>query len=222
MAKKQPDEPITANAEFVTAEAILSRLNAGATQLEAEIGALRIEVHLGRGRPDVREGALRARLQAHRRLKPAPEETLPSSGVSVTITAALELLGSGVRVPRKADRQQIIVALLEDLETVRAAAREQKAIRDELFNELTGANALRRKPNHTELAKQELNAYREAARKTDALREFHVGIAKAGFGARPDILQETTLRAGLVLGSESNPNSDISRAVRRAEELGWL
>jgi hypothetical protein len=221
MARKQtPLEPIHADPRFAPAQAILRTLEDGAAAIEREIDALRIEEQLTRRPNDPRASSLEARLKGHRAAAPKPPPA-PASDLPAEVTAALDLLRAGERPqrPHHLDRKAAIAQLEADRELVHAAILGQRPILDAIRDELSADLAKRLVPAHRELILAQFRAAQALAAATDSEREFRRAVTAAGYTWRPDWMPSPAWRSALILGSEADFDSEVSRMRRMLEGL---
>ncbi|MFZ1905221.1 MAG: hypothetical protein WAU56_07500 [Steroidobacteraceae bacterium] len=223
MARKQnqgaPVERIDSSPRFATAAAILHTLEEGLRAIERESDALRLEDYLGRSRlkADPRSGELRQRLKTLRESARTTQAPPVDTELPPPVKAALELLRAGVR-PARRD----LAALLEQLEDDKAVVREaicaQHAIVEAIRGDLSADVARDVRTAHRELVLTQYRAAQQFAAAIDAERELRRSITGAGYTWRDDLLPAPTMRAALILGSEAEFDSEISRVRRMLEE----
>jgi hypothetical protein len=217
MAKKLTvDGRIDANQRFAAASSILRVLEEGLWQNERERDALAIEDHLSRRPNDPRAEVMRERLRKHRGAQ-KPEAPAAEPDMPRPVVAALELLRAGAR-PTRVDRKALIAQLEDDADVLREAIIAQTAVVDAIRSELSGELAVRLKSEYKALVVAQYRAAQALAAATDAEREFRRAVIEAGFIWRTDLLSAPLLRSALILGSERDFDSDVSRMRRALEQ----
>jgi hypothetical protein len=226
MAKKPiPLESIDSNPRYAPAAAILRTLQEGMQEIQQETDVLRIEAYLGgqaaalQGSDNQQTKDLRERVKKHRAKAPPrkPESTV-ETGLPAAIAAALELLRIGTRPPRR-DLRALIAQLEEDHGIVHAAVIEQNAIVDSIRNELVAEQATRDQEPWNALQLRKFRALQVVTALADEEADFRQARVGAGFVPwRSDLLPTIGSRPMLVLGSEREWDSEISRMRRQLEE----
>jgi hypothetical protein len=215
-----PLERIDSNPLFAAAAGILRTLEDGLQQIEREADALRIEEHLAHKPSDPRAGVLQERLKKHRGAAPQKvAEPTAEADLPPTVAAALEVICGGSRPARRLGRKALIEQAEDDAARVREAILAQQTVVDGIRNELSGELASRGTPQHRELVLAIYRAAQALAAATDAEREFRRTVVDAGYVWRTDLLPALTMRSALILGSEADWDSEISRARRLLEEV---
>jgi hypothetical protein len=214
---------IAEHPRFAEATTILRTLESGYAAIEGEVDALRIEGYLARQPKGQRAEVLRNRLKGHRAVNPDKHAPAPiPKDLAPTVAAAMELLNAGVR-PVRRDRKALIAQLEEDRDLLARAVREQQGVVDGLRDELSAQAAERLKAQHRELVLAQFRAAQQFAAATDALKELQrFVVVEGGYLWRADLLPAPSSRGALVLGSEIDFDSDVSRMRRLLEELTIL
>lgn len=228
--RKPTIEPIDNNQRFAAASSILRTLENGLAVIEAEIDAQKVEEHLGRQpkdhrnkpRPDSRNAVLQARLDRHREKAPAKQvDQTVADGMSDSVVAALEII-RGSRPPSRVSRQKLIEQLETDRAAVRAAIFIQAPIVDELRNELDALQSMKDRDEWFDIQLQKQRDKQRLAATGDREADFIKSRIDAGYRWRGDLLPQIGARSMLVLGSERDWNSEISRSRRELEEAKVL
>jgi hypothetical protein len=184
----------------------------------------------GGGRADT----LRARLKRNRaeliKLEKEREKALAAAGIapkpkpSVSATAvatALTLIRDGVRPERRdwaAERSQ----LQDDIQVCNAARQEQQLVVDAVRDKLSFELAVRLRSEHRAMVLKLYRALQATAKADAELRTLRASILKGGYLLRHDVLPQPTIGSTLVLGDESEFDSEISRVRRQLEQMGIL
>ena len=223
MAKKvQPLERIDANPRFAAAASVMRAIESGLGRLDADADAVRVSEDLRLNPSDPRAEVLDERLKRHRNAAPkAAEPAQSSSEMPAPVRQALELLQGGER-PRRVNRQAELTQLADDRDVLREGIIAAQSIVDAIRDELSAEVARRLVAEHRALVLSKFRAAQTLAAATDAERELFRSITEAGYVFRPDLMPSPGLRAALVLGSEADHDSDVSRARRALEEAGIL
>lgn len=138
------------------------------------------------------------------------------------IVAGIRLL-RGEHIPPQPDRPSQIAKLREQLAVVdnaiMALAPVIEAVRSQKNFELSQRLAA----YNNELTLNHYRACVEVVRSVAALRNLHTSVVRAGYGElRSDIAPETIARATLLLGLESESDSQVSTLRRHLEQRGIL
>jgi hypothetical protein len=213
-------EPIGANLRFSDAASVLRALQEGLQRLESEKAWLEAEQYLSRLPGDKRAKSARDRLA---KLRPVGANTPDPTPVELplAVATALELVRHGTRPPRR-DPQAAIQQCETDATLVRDAICAWQPVVDGIRDELSSEVAQRLKASHRELVLRQYRSLQVLAAATDAERAFHRSITDAGYIFRHDVLVAPTLRSALLVGSESDFDSEVSRTRRLLEELKLL
>jgi hypothetical protein len=221
MAKKStPIEPIDTNPRFAAASAILRALLEGERQVERERDALIIEGHLASRPQDPRRADMTARLK---KLRAAAPRDIPANDPALAppVAAALELV-RGAKAPRRVDRGTLIAQIEDDRYVIRLGIITQHAVVDAIHAELSGEVNMRLRETQRALVLQRFRAEQALAAAWGEELALKRNVVQAGYAWRPDLLPSPSARAGLILGSESDFDSEISRTRRMLEELNVL
>jgi hypothetical protein len=235
-----PIERIDRNIRYAEAIAVQNTLEDGLNGLKRDRDIVKTEDYLGRqdalgegrqksrGRSSLRlvtrEDSLRRRLAELRASAPrAAKQASAPEGAPSEVTAALELLRTGARPPRR-DVRRVLEQLDRDIATVNEGLVAQKNIvaclKDELSAQVQTARGIKSAWDAIRIAKY--RAAQALAAATDDERALWRSIIEAGYTRRDDLLPTPVLRAALVLGSESEFDSEISRARRWLESAEVL
>jgi hypothetical protein len=223
MPKKLTVDRLDTDPLYATEAATLRVLTDGLTRIERESDVLRLEEHLQRSPDGPRSGILRDRLKKQRGApkKPAEAATL-TAGSPAEVTAALALVHTGAQVERRVDRPKQIQRLEDDAAVVRAGIMQQQQIVDEIRGTASAALAGKLREEHRGVVLQQFRTLQAAAAAHDELRQFRSSFLSAGFEFRSDLLPEPMVRAAMILGSEADHDSEISRTRRLLEGLKIL
>jgi hypothetical protein len=217
--KKQPQlTPIADDQRYAAASTILRTLQDDERAIEHELDSLRIEGYLASRPNDSRAPMLRERLKKNRAASPPKKVEPPKSDLPAAVVVALELLQEGRR-PTHASRAAQIDQLEADRVIVHQAVIEQSAVVEALRDELSHQLAKRLQADHRALVLAQYRALQALAVATDAERLFRAAVTNAGYQWREDLLPAPTLRTALIVGSESEHDSEVSRTRRLLEEL---
>ncbi|MGA8094769.1 MAG: hypothetical protein WB823_10955 [Steroidobacteraceae bacterium] len=213
MAQKQTQslERIDANSRFADASAVLRTLGDGLAQIEAAADVVRIEGYLADKPSDARAQILRDRLARHRgTAKPQEHPSAVSADVPATVREALELLRGGARHARRIDRKARLLQLADDREVIREAIIVQQGIVDGIRSELSERVARSVAAEDRALALEEYRCAQKLAAAAAARLKLRSSIVAGGYIWRTDLMVPGPLRASLILGSESDFDSNIS------------
>jgi hypothetical protein len=224
---------LDADPAYAEAAAVLRVLQDGLSAIERDRDSAVVEDHLRRSPSDSHAGALRARLKANRSASPPPAQVAGNSSKSpAAVAEALELLKAGAdrravlagisARPARPDHRQVIADLEENAAVIRAGIAAQQRVIDSIRGSASAALADRLRAGHRDLVLKQFRAAQHFAAATDALRQLRSEILAAGFEFRSDVLPEPTSRAALILGSESDWNSEVNGLRRLLEELGII
>lgn len=151
----------------------------------------------------------------------APAAAAKAPAPSAAIAAAQALL-AGEPVPVAPDHRARMVQIDRDHTLIRAAIFEQAEIVDQIAAELTFQYAKQLQPAWNALQLEMYRAAQELSRSTARVRAFRSAITAAGIGSRSDILSMPNVRSPLILGNESQYDSEISGWRRILENMGIL
>lgn len=226
--KSTPPEPIESNERFASAAAILRTLQEGQRTLESRLDALRVEERLAFAstETDTQRSRMRKRLAELRAAAPSTSTSgaQPDSQLPSVVSAALELLRTGVAPARgdtrrtRKDFAQDRERLEDDREIVHRAIVFQQSAVDAVHGDLSADAERARGAAHRERVLAIYRAAQEFAAKVDALREADAEYTGAGYGRRYDLNPAPMMRSALILGSEADWDSEISRVRRQLEE----
>jgi hypothetical protein len=234
-SKKAAVVPIDSDKGLEAASAILATIERGFQEIETDIGRHRREEHLGRQlqttaraadprRPTTisRNDQLNDWLKKNGAAVPSKklEEALTGE-LPLDVSVALELVtGTRPIAPPLLDRRALIQQLEKNRDQIRKGRDLQKAIVDELRNELATRRFMQKQKPHFHREIQILRILQDVAALNDAKNDDRQAETEAGCRPwRSDILPEVLTRVLLVLGSERDWDSEISRGRRRLEEL---
>lgn len=218
--KTQTLERIDSDPQYAAASLVLQTLQNGMQAVEREIGSLRLEGYLSQSRVtrDPREKDLRERLAKNRASAPQLSETPVSGDMPLVVAQALELLRAGVR-PEQRDRPALIAKLQTDFELLHEAIIAHAPVVEELRSALIAAQAARDLEHWAALQLRKFRVAQALAAIKDEEDDFRKSRIDAGFAPwRNDLLPTVASRPVLVLGSERDWDSEISRTRRQLEE----
>jgi hypothetical protein len=219
MAKSKVEPSIHTIARVADQEAILHVLQDGERQIEREIKRLNIAAFLEQHPGDRDALAARARL-GEGNDSPLTSQTKPAAADSAVIEQALRLITSGERdAMGSAERPARLRKLAADLELIVRARFQQeetvRAIRAEESDKADRPREQRRRERGVKL----LRLLQQVAAVVDEQRDEDRAFAEAGYTLFLDRSPLPAVRVTLLLGSERDWDSEISRARRRLEEL---
>ena len=224
-AVKSALKPIHEDPRYAEPAGVLRTLTDGLQKLENEIQALRLEEHLATRPNDVRAPMMRDWLKQLRPNVPLPILALDSDSAKdsdSTIRTGIEAIRGGAVATVPANRKAAIEALEVRAERVRQARRAQQSIVDRVHNELSAEMAQSVQAEHRKLIVAQYRAAQAFSAATEAEQAFHRTVTAAGYQFRSDILPAPGFRAALVLGFESQTDSEIARVRRFLEETKSL
>ena len=209
------------------AQALLTTFNERYEYVKRRRLQLDYEAHFG-NRPEgddrnETDKLLRSRLRLLRAELPPQADARPAGGGEqpAAISAAIRLL-AGETITPPPDRAERRQELDRELEILDAAIREQQEIRDGIAADLTVEYAKLVQPRWNEIQLEMYRAAQELARSARRVREFRAAIVAAGIGSASTILSTPNVRAPLILGDESQWDSEISGWRRTLESMGVL
>lgn len=223
MPKQQTQTEIEAlDARIADARAVMNVLQEGLREIDKELDAIRLERYLSTSGLQKNQRALRDQLKELRESMRAGNAAPPAGGgdLPTAVAKALALLREGTQPPLKDART--VEQLEGNRKIIREAICEQTPIIEEL---VSGRGAAIQRTMRPEWDKEQLELFRAlqvAAAKADVVRKRRQSVIADCGVWRPDILAEPIWRSVLVLGSESEWDSEISRARRTLEELKIL
>jgi hypothetical protein len=230
--------PIDADKGLEAASAILATIERGFQEIETDIGRHRREEHLGRQlqtnarAADPRRPIITRNDQLNDWLKKNSAAVPTKKGVEEALTGELPLdvsvaleLVTGTRpiAPPLLDRRTLIQQLEKNRDQIRKGRDLQKSIVDELRNELATRRSMQKQKPWSARELRIFRLFQDAAALNDEKNDDRQAEIVAGCRPwRGDLLPEVLTRVLLVLGSERDWDSEISRARRRLEELGLI
>jgi len=201
----------------------LRALKNGLRAIENELEALRIDNHLQYRPLDPRAALMKQRREKHRStVPPKPEVEASASALAPDVAAALALIRDGSRPAPRIGRQAAIEQLEKDRALVEKAIYVQTPIVDELRGEFEVDLVKRVKAQYAAMSLRLFRAQQTAAAITDEKLAFRQAFVATGARWREDLLPSPSLGSALVLGSEDEWDSEISRARRFLEDRGAL
>ena len=151
----------------------------------------------------------------------APVAASKAPAPSAAIAAGLALL-AGEPVPVAPDHRARLVQLDRDRAAILAAITAQTEAVGAITAELTFRYATQLRPAWNAMQLGMYRAAQELARSAARVRDFRASITAAGIRSRSDILAMPNVRSPLILGSESQYDSEISGWRRILEKQGVL
>lgn len=218
--------PLADDPEFAKAAALLAALSARYDLVKDVISLVELEEYLRPRAFDPRSPTdieMRHRLRFLRAKVKTAEAFEPASAAGrPEIEKALRLL-EGADVPAPITP----AAKLEQCRRQMAVLDEALRAQNEILEEIRARKALelahRLARRNDELLVAHYRAAQELARTTAAVRELHAEILMAGYGPpRSDVMPAFLTRGALLLGSESDWNSDVAVVRRQLEQRGIL
>jgi hypothetical protein len=171
---------------------------------------------------DTRQREMLAKLKRERDRGTPTAPAPPDPDIaSKTILDGLAVIKGVPFVPPPAYAAQI-AQFDRQIAALNAAISEQTKLIEDLRDELTYEYAQKLVPVWNELQREFFRSAQEMARNFDRVQQFRHRITQAGIRSRPDILGQPTVRAPLVLGSESEWDSEIRQWGRILEQNGIL
>jgi hypothetical protein len=214
---------LDANPQYAEADATLRFLIDGLAGIQRQLDTIRIEGLLQSRPNDRHASALRERLRKNGAATTAGPASNPiSSDVPSEVAAAVTLLKAGTAAPRRLDRGKQISQLEDDAIVVRAGIFAQEAILADLRAAASVALAPRLLKYQQARVLARHRALQAAAHEEDELRDLRIAVTSSGRVYPHDLLPEPTFRSILILGSERDWDSEISRNRRLLEELKIL
>lgn len=230
-------EPIENDQRCAVKAQTLRVLEHGLTAIEAEIDAINIEWHLGQQKTAedpqgrVRENKLRlnsrnaqlqAKLTAHRAKVPLKAEETAPGELPATVSHALAII-QGSRPATRVDHKTLIKQLEDDRDAIRAAIFVQAPLVAAIRDELIAERSLQDQEAWRAIQLRKFRALQAVAAIRDEENDFRRARVDAGYTPwRSDLLPEFASRPMLVLGSERDWDSEISRMRVALEEQSIL
>jgi hypothetical protein len=200
---------------------ITRTLQDGDYGLLRQLDILELEDHVGnvdKFKHDPRRAVHLARLAKLRATMPQKAAGPVSADHPAAVLAGLELLRSKVPV-RRVDTRALKAQLRDGRGVLREALFAQHAVDLEIRDRLSMELAKKKAAEHRALVVTQFRAAQQLAAATDAIRNFHRAISEAGYMSRPDLLPAPSSRGALILGSESDFDSEITKMRQTLEEL---
>jgi hypothetical protein len=215
--------PIATNPRYSAALAVCVALRAGLDTIEHEIALLTVDEYLSHRPDDKRARENRDRLRQRKGVgdQGAAPRT-EAGGLPAEVLAGLEIVRGGPLSKPKPSRRARIAELDEQRAIVHRAFVIQAAAVEEVRGELSVALANHLRSQQDALAAAYVRAAQQLAAISDAELAFARRFREAGYTWRPDLLPFPSLRAALVLGSEADGASEVSRMRQTLEEAGVL
>jgi hypothetical protein len=166
--------------------------------------------------------SLRARLALlNSHAAAAPVALAAPDAPSPAIALALSVL-AGQPVAPVLDHKAQIAEIWRQIDAIEAAIREQNEVCENIAGELTLRYAKQIKPAWDQVQIEWYRAAQELARQTKRVHQLRAAITAAGIRSRSDVLAMPNVRSPLMLGDETNWNSEIAGWRRILEKLGIL
>jgi hypothetical protein len=170
-----------------------------------------------------RNAKLRARLEKHRAKAPSPTATTEAAaeGLPSTVAHALAII-AGSRPASRVDHKTLIEQFQGDLDAIRAAIFIQVPIVEGIRNDLNAQRFMQDREAWRAIQLRKFRALQAAAAVRDEESDFRQSRIAAGYTPwRADLLPEMASRPMLVLGSERDWDSEISkvRVALEAEKI---
>jgi hypothetical protein len=205
---------------YAEGAAILRTLMEGRSGFLRDRDTLVVSNQLGKQSKGARSDDLRKRLAQNRAASPKKSEPAPAAGsLAPQVEIALALLRNGTRPTHLLrDHAKMLAELDQDLDVVQEAIAVQQSLLERIAAELSLKVAENIKAKHRELVLQQFRSAQQFAAANDKLRELRQAVAESGHQWVPDALPEPVSRAQLMLGSETQWDSEISRIRRFLED----
>jgi len=211
--------------EYAAAAALLAAFRERCERLKVERDGRDLEKYLAGRDVDSRSTTdvqLRKRLAAFLALPPigvAPEGFAPAEFPALRLGLAIL---AGTPAPAPLDHEARRRELDNQIDTLWAAACEQHEIVEELASRLTLEIATEIKPVWDALQVEMYRAAQELARCARRVREFRSEINSAGVRECSHVLSMPNVRSPLILGDETQWDSEISGWRRILEAKGLI
>jgi hypothetical protein len=221
-------EPITTNARFNAELSRLRDLEKGQRRLEREISRLRAERHLER-RPNDKRALAALKALESRAAEDGEASTATPAGASESpapsaVTEAFDIINDSTPAasPPPVDRNERADRLEKRLPKLLKGIRAQSELVEQLRYELSVELASRLKAHQRAAALAIFRAAQALAAAVDSEEALRATVLENGFLWLPELLPSPKLHSALVLGSETDPGSEISRVRRLLEDLKVL
>jgi hypothetical protein len=221
-------EPITTNTRFNAELSRLLDLEKGKRRFEREISRLRAAHHLERRPNDKRAlavlKALESRAAEDGEESPATPPGASENPAPSAVTEAFDIINDSMPppAPPPVDRNELADRLEKRLPTLLKGIRAQTELVEQLRHELSVEQAQRVKPQQRAAVLAIFRAAQALAAAVDSEEALRATVLNAGFLWLPELLPSPKLHSALVLGSETDPGSEISRVRRLLEDLKVL
>ncbi len=231
-----PSSPATINLrqlaedpEIAAATDLLGKLREAAAQFEHEKERLDLEYYFGEGRQFVEgasDGPRDVRLRERLKVLQAQAPTMPTSSPSGAhpdndIASALSLI-AGAPIPPSDDRSARRREIARKIATIDMALRKQQLLYHELVADKSHAISDALRPQHDALLVEIFQAAQKLSRLVDDERDFRASVIVRGYDPSAEIIGPLNSSAALILGSERQYDSEISRIRRQLEDRGLL
>ena len=225
-------EPIALDKRFAAAQELLTSLRLGHIGLEQAAALLRVEYHLDHRPQDKRAQVVKEQLKQS--IEAAGFQAAPAAVRSTqqqpmaTMTAIEEGLAAlkdeGQALPANAAMEKLerIAKLESRARKAHKAIVHQTLVVEQIRGELSATMANKMRAQHRALVLGIFRSAQAFASAADAEREFKSIFVGAGFQWRPDLLPAVSINSAIVLGSEADPGSEITRVRKFLEELKVL
>jgi hypothetical protein len=213
------------DAEYAAAETLLAAFSARLDQVERDRQIVDYEHHFftrSSQSDSHTDKQLRVRLAALRAAS-SPASATPSAPSAPMPAIALGLaILEGEATPAPAGHEARVRALERNRDALGAAIGAQTEILDAIADRLTLKYATQLIPAWNALQLEMYRAAQELSRATQRVQQFRSRITAAGIRSRSDLLLTPNVRAPLMLGNESQWDSEISGWRRILERLKIL
>jgi hypothetical protein len=212
-------EPIATDTRFADALSLLHWLEDAHRRLKHRAAVLRAERWLER-RP--RDKRAMSGLEQLKRNCPVPAEQLAPPDDSVKELSAEVASALGAEASRRLNREVMAEQCDEIDHAVRVRIFAQKELVEQVRHELSVEQAQRVKPQQRAAVLAIFRAAQALAAAVDSEEALRATVLENGFLWLPELLPSPKLHSALVLGSETDPGSEISRVRRLLEDLKVL
>jgi hypothetical protein len=223
-AGEPPILPLDQHEQYARLAAMRRAIMAAQQDRQRRLDLLAIEGELARPATlstGPRVALLKQRATELRAAAPEKPAAPDPAGLPLPIARALEL-ARGETVEEPPDRQERLKRLRAELRILEAGFAAIDVAMEELRAELSHAVAQQLRPRHKQIMRSVWDAAAALSAAIDAERAIYASAITSGYADRPDILQRPALRAGAMLGSLQEWDSEISHLRRRLEQQGIL
>jgi hypothetical protein len=213
-------EPLDADVNYAREIELLARLKAVQRRIELTIRATDLRLHVQPGDIEGRGGE-RRQITAQQLVKIDAElaDARPTETES-KIEAALRIGEGEFKEPLAPG--DALARLRQQEAVLFTAVNEQHEKVDALVGRLSHECAIANRSDHQRLLCTIYDRASAFAASLDDERRFRADLLSRGYRPTPEILPEPPLRSAAILGSESNPNSELVRWRQALEAAGVL